>query len=51
MKESVIKLIDKILTDKKMFVRVIILLGIIAAVTCYGFYSGEISKIIAALVK
>jgi len=48
-KESAIKIIDKILSSKQKFKRALIVLLIIGAVTCYGFYSGEISKIIGAI--
>ena len=39
----------KILNSKKMYKRLIILLLIIGAVTCYGFYSGAIADILAAI--
>jgi len=41
--------IDTILSSKQKFKRAVIVLLIIGAVTCYGFYSGEISKIIGAV--
>ena len=47
--ESAAKLIDKILSSNQKFKRAIIVLLIIGAVTCYGFYSGEISKIFGAI--
>lgn len=39
----------KILGNKRMYKRLIILLLIIGAVTCYGFYSGAIADILAAI--
>jgi len=48
-KESAIKIIDKILSSKQKFKRAVVVLLIIGAVTCYGFYSGEISKIVGAV--
>jgi len=48
-KESAIKIIDKILSSKQKFKRAVIVLLIIGAITCYGFYSGEISKIVGAV--
>jgi len=46
---STVKVIDTILSSKQKFKRAVIVLLIIGAVTCYGFYSGEISKIIGAV--
>ena len=39
----------KILGNKRMYKRLIIILLIIGAVTCYGFYSGAIAEILAAI--
>lgn len=39
----------KILNSKKMFKRLIIILIIFGVVTCYGFYSGAIAQILAAI--
>ena len=39
----------KILSSNKMFKRLIIVLFIFGAVTCYGFYSGAIADILAAI--
>lgn len=39
----------KILRSKKMYQRLIIILIIIGAVICYGFYSGAIADILAAI--
>lgn len=47
--DSAVKTIDKILSSKQKFKRAVIVLLIIGAVTCYGFYSGEISKIVGAV--
>jgi len=47
--ESTVKVIDKILSSKQKFKRAVIVLLIVGGVTCYGFYSGEISRIIGAV--
>lgn len=49
MGNSTVKTIDKILSSKQKFKRAVIVLLIIGVVTCYGFYSGEISKIVSAV--
>lgn len=38
-----------ILKSKQMYKRLIIVLLIIGAITCYGFYSGAIAQIVAAI--
>jgi len=42
--------VSKILGNRTKFKRLLILIGIIAFIICYGFYSHEISKIVVGLV-
>lgn len=49
MADQKVKLIEKILNNKKMFWRTIWILLIVGAVTCYGFYTGAIVRIITAI--
>ena len=49
--DNTIKEVSEILGNKKKFRRALLIIGIIAAVICYGFYSHEISRIITGLMK